>query len=248
MDNRDEESNKGVEDARLDVAVGAIALAAGFAAAPLGPGAVAVAGATAPAMKLSARLVKRARSRRKGRRAWALERAAEILDTGIDIFDERTAEDAVRLELLARVLEAAERTPLDQKVIALARVLADGFRDGGSGHEALVLAAALADLEAPHVIVLRHLAAYPLPPKELWKPEASEDPIGWEAWQLARAAPQVEDLLDGLLSVLSGHGLVRRLGDSTWAGLVAMTQYRVTPLGQRCLLLLGQEVSKPVAD
>ena len=51
--NHDEESTKGVKDACLDVGTGVVALSAGLAAPPLGPVAAAVAGASAPALKLS---------------------------------------------------------------------------------------------------------------------------------------------------------------------------------------------------
>lgn len=248
MGNRDEESKKGVKDARLDVGAGALALSAGLAFTPLGPVPAAIAGATAPALKLSYKLLSRARARREDRGARALEQAAKILDAGLDIFEERTAHDEARLELLARVLEAAERTPLERKVTALARVLAEGLGDGGSAHEGLILAAALADLEAPHVAVLHYLAVTPLPPEEL-RHGNGVDPRGWEAGQLARAAPQVADLLDGLLAVLSGHGLIRDQGGVTYPGAIGPAQWKATPLGLRCLLLLGEEIPEPaVAD
>lgn len=232
--------DKAVADARLDVSAGIAATAASLAMGA-GPVPATIIGATGPALKLAHRLLSRAQDRREDRAARALEQAAEILDVGIDIFDERVINHDDRLELLARVLEAAARTSLEEKVTALARVLAEGLRDGGSVDEAFVIAAALADLEAAHVIVLNHLAVKPLPPEELWD-KPGEPPRGWDRNQLADALPDVEAILDGVLAVLEGHGLVRLQTDSTWAGVLAIAQRAITPLGRRCLFLLGEDL------
>lgn len=95
--------------------------------------------------------------RRLSRGSRALEIAADELDVGLDLLCERATADDVRLELLARVLEAAGRTPLKEKIPALGLVLADGLREGGNVDEAFLLAAALDDLEAPHVRSVAHM-------------------------------------------------------------------------------------------
>ena len=232
--------DEAISEARQDVVSGAAATTAGIAVGA-NPILATVIGASGPALKLAHKLSSRALERRQDRAAQVLERAAEILDVGLDILEERAASYDDRLELLARVLEAAARTPLDEKVTALARVLAEGLRDGGSVDESVVIGAALADLEAAHVFVLRHLAVTPLPPEELQRPNHPE-PRGWEASQVRSAVPEVTQILDSLLAVLSGHGLIRDLGGVTYPGSVGPSVWKVTTLGRRCLLLLGEDV------
>ncbi len=63
------------------------------------------------------------------------------------------------------------RTPLEAKLRALGRVLADGVRqEDGKAGEATVLATALDDIEAPHIEVLRLLSEQPLPPPKRVRP------------------------------------------------------------------------------
>jgi hypothetical protein len=240
-----EDLNKAVADARLDVGTG---LAATTASLVMGAGPVpaTIIGGTGPALKLAYRVLSRARERREGRVARTMEHAAEILDVGLDIFEERATAYDDRLELLARVLEAAARTPLEAKVTALARVLAEGLREGGSTDEAIIFAAALENIEAAHVFLLHHLAIHPLPPNEL-RGKSEETQRGWDRAQLSEVIPELVPILDGLLAVLTGQGLIRTQADSTWAGVAAMAQYAITPLGRRCLLLLGEEIPEPNA-
>jgi hypothetical protein len=243
--NRDE-LKKAVADAQVDVMTGAAATTAGIAlgASPVVATAV---GASAPALKLTHRLYSRARQLREDRSARCLEQAARLLDVGLDIFEERATSHDARIELLARVLEAAARTPLEEKVTALARVLAEGLGEGGSVHEALVLAAALADIEVIHVFLLHHLAVNPLPPEQLRR-QSGETQRGWDRAQIVAVLPELESILDGLLAVVESHGLVRSQADSTWGGIAAMSQVAVTPLGRRCLFLLGEDVPEPQAE
>lgn len=178
-------------------------------------------------------------SRREDRAAQAVERAAAMLDVGLDIFEERASGYDDRLELLARVLEAAARTPLDEKITALARVLASGLEEGSDAAEAIVLVAALTDLEAPHIAVLEVMTRNAVPPESTWS--GRTEPRGWQANQIAEVVPRVAGIVDGLVAVLDGHGLIRNLNDGTWDGIASSSMFAVTPLGRRCLLLLGYE-------
>lgn len=243
--NRDE-LDKAVADARLDATTSAFATIAGIAlrADPVLATAV---GASAPVFKHTYRLLSLAWGRRADRAASCMEQAAEICDVGLDILEERVASHDDRVELLARVLEAAARTPLKKKVTALARVLADGLRDGGSVNEALVIAAALADVEAAHVRLLHYIAVNPFPPEELRR-QSKETQRGWDRTQIVAVLPELEPVLDGLLAVLDAQGLVRLQVDSTYAGVAAIAQFAVTPLGRRCLFLLGEDVQEPEAN
>jgi len=79
------------------------------------------------------------------RRRWvakagkALEIATGLLDPGVDILDERSRRYDERLELMARVIDAAARATLHEKIKALGHVLADGLNDDDHIDEALVL-------------------------------------------------------------------------------------------------------------
>ncbi len=136
---------------------------------------------------------------------------------------------------------------MKEKVTALARVLADGLHDGGSVDEALVIAAALADVEAAHVFLRHYIAVNPFPPEDLRR-QSEETQRGWDRTQIVVVLPELEPVLDGLLAVLDAQGLVRSQADSTWAGIAAMAQFAVTPLGRRCLFLLGEDVQEPEAN
>lgn len=67
----------------------------------------------------------------------------------------RVKTSPVRSELAQRVLEAASRTAtLEEKIDALGGVLAHGMGDDACLDEALLLVAALAECEKPHVRLL----------------------------------------------------------------------------------------------
>jgi hypothetical protein len=177
--------------------------------------------------------------RRGDRAARALEHAAAILDVGLDILVEQTTAHDARLELLAKVLEAAARTSMEDKIQILGQVLADGLRDDSHLDEARLLVSIVDDLEAPHVVVLKHIAEQPVPPKSMWTNEVG--PRGWERSHLELAVPEYDGILDGLLAALIRHGTLRTLGDATWDGTVNHYSHGITPLGKRCLLLFGYD-------
>ena len=85
---RRDELDKAISEARQDLAAGVAATTAGIAlgASPILATAI---GASGPALKLMHRLSSRAPERRQDRAARALEQAAQILDVGLDILEER---------------------------------------------------------------------------------------------------------------------------------------------------------------
>jgi hypothetical protein len=87
-----------------------------------GPAGAATGGALTPAMVTAWNVGGLALVHRLSRGSRALDVAADELDVGLDILTERATADEPRLELLARVLEAAGRTSLDKKIPALGRV------------------------------------------------------------------------------------------------------------------------------
>jgi hypothetical protein len=200
-----------------------------------------VAGGVAPvvisALVRATREVIRRRQNRAGR---LLVIAAETVG-GLEIFEERLYSHDERVELLGRVLEAAARTTtLEAKIRALSHVLVDGLEDDADMSEAFILAAALADVEEPHVEVLRYIDAQPVPPLEL-RPHEDLEPQGWEVDYLARALPEVAEILDGLVAVLTRHGLLKELGGVTYPSSVGPAMLTISRLGQRLVFLLGHE-------
>jgi hypothetical protein len=145
--------------------------------------------------------------------------------------------DEARLELTARVIEAAMHTTREDKIRALGRVLADGLRDGDVD-EARLLAAALALLEGPHVAVLAHLNAHPAPPAELIRPGV-ESSTGWRPDLLAQQLPQVSGVITAVLAVLAGQGLIVDARGTTWEDWDGRSVWQIAPLGRRCLFLLN---------
>ncbi len=202
-----------------------------------GPVSAVVAGGMVPVAVQAAAVVHRRWRDKAGR---ALQVAADALDAGLDIFDERLPGHDERVELLARVIEAAARSTLEAKVTALGRVLADGLREEGDTDEALLLAAALAAIEGPHVGVLAHLHAHPQIPAELVR-AGVESSIGWRPDQVAHELPQVGGVVEAVFAVLAGHGLIRDAGAINYPGTIGPSIWRIATLGRRCLFLLDTD-------
>jgi hypothetical protein len=176
-------------------------------------------------------------ARRRERQGWVLE-AADLLDPGVDVFEERWPDYDERVELLARVLEAAGRATFAAKIQALGRVLREGLSEDGDIGEATVLAAALAVVEPPHVPLLQYLDEHRNSPPPYEGASAGRPRSGWRIAELVEAQPwQSAFVMDALLAVLAGQGLVR---DSPGDSLEDMTveHWSITPMGRRCLLLL----------
>jgi len=91
-------------------------------------------------------------------------------------------------------------------------------------------------MEAPHVEVLNYIEAHTLPPVELYA--NSDEPRGWTTDQLAKARPKLARMVDGLIPVLSGHGLLKDMGGQIIPGGVGPDQWAITDLGRHCLDLL----------
>jgi hypothetical protein len=164
-----------------------------------------------------------------GRAARTITLAAEQVGSE-ELLEQRATTNAHRRELTARVLRAAARTPLEDKLPALATVLASGIDPDGRVDEALVLVDALDDLEAPHVQVLQFLT----------QDAPDEDParrgFGWLIEQAVDALPGYALVMPAILSTLARHGLGRELG--MYGGV---NRLAITDLGRRCLDLLSPQ-------
>jgi hypothetical protein len=236
---REEQADKGVVDAQLGLTAGALGASAAVALFGTGTVGAIVGGAAGPALVLGAKLYARRLVRQQQQIKEVVDVAATCLG-GLDILEERASRYDERLELLTRVLRAAGRSTLKAKVHALGRILADGVTDGQSIDEAFALAAALDDLEAVHVLVLKYLDENPSPPEELSRRERAESP-GWEARQLVEALPDAASMVEPVVSVLTRHGLLNAGGGVNYPGHVGPAVYRVAPLGARCLFLLHDD-------
>lgn len=196
-------------------------------------------------------------ARRLQRGSRAVEIAADELNVDPDELAALASANPQRLELLARVLEAAGHTTLEAKIPALGKVLADGLRPDGNVDEARLLANALHVIEEPHVQLL---AAIYGPPTDPAQPNrcvnAGSSPHG-----LLEELPGHQLMLRPLVQVLDAHGLVENIGEA--GGFVpipdspriaqarssrgtarrsAQPSWRVTTLGKRCLELLDHPV------
>ncbi|SDY53160.1 hypothetical protein SAMN05661080_03774 [Modestobacter sp. DSM 44400] len=164
---------------------------------------------------------------------------------GLSILDERSSDYDARLKLLNRILEAAARSTLREEIPALARVLVDGLQVEGDVGEALVLAAALDLLEEPHVVLLKHLRIHAKPPVEQVEVMIYAYLYGWQVEHVERVLPRFAGIADGLVAVLAGQGLLRDAGHINFPGAVGPAAWAITPLGERCLFLLGGGQSDP---
>lgn len=148
---------------------------------------------------------------------------------------EEITQDQAHLELLARVLEAGGRAVLPEKIEALGHVLAQGIQ-ADTVDEALFLAAALADLEAPHIQVLEQVQKY------AGTPQADVGAIGMTELRVIELMPTHRLVVPAVIRVLNLHGLIRDLtgGATTYGGMPA-PRFLTTELGDRCLHLLRNE-------
>jgi hypothetical protein len=225
--NRSEERLSVVAGAGTAGVVAELALGSG----PLGT----VAGGLMP---VAVQLTAAVRSRWIRRASQAVQVATDLLDPGVDILDERSPRFDERLELIARVIDAAARATLHEKIEALGRVLADGLNDDEHIDEALILASALAVLEAPHVAVLDRLDVQREPPAELIV-AGRDSTLGWRNEHLRHVLPGLSTILENVLAVLSAQGLIVDLRGETWSTAQGGPTWKITPLGRRCLFLLG---------
>jgi hypothetical protein len=173
------------------------------------------------------------------RRMW--HQIAQTLDVAIDDTEGGASElerlalaDLPSTELFRRVVAAAGRSTIEDKIPALGRVLANGLGDAGRVDKALFLAAALQEIEAAHVRVLATIAYEDPGPDEIGEPG-----LGWLDWQLENRFSQDLALLPAVVSALSRHALVRNLALGTWHSSQGQSKWVVSELGTECLDLLG---------
>lgn len=186
-----------------------------------------LAGPLTPALMIGWRVVRRADDQMWRQVSQAIYAAADQFDSPNELEHLATA-DPGRTELMRRVLQAAGRSTLDEKIVALGRVLASGLRDDAVVDDALFLAAALADLERPHVRVLAWLAL---------RPDESE---GLSLKAIDDAMPGYSAVLVPTLQTLQARGLILggRVGISAGGNDLSLLHWKITAMGSKCLDLL----------
>lgn len=142
-----------------------------------------------------------------------LEFAAE---TGVSIeeLEARISSSDKRAMFAGIALDAGTRTVDQDKIRALGRALAAGVSDDALVDPAMLIVLAVADLEPPHVKLLRQLAEDE-PPRvyaggrvRFVTPGGPFKPRDWERRSMIAASPELKPVLAPVLATLTRHALV----------------------------------------
>lgn len=126
-------------------------------------------------------------------------------------------------ELVNRAVEDAARTTWQEKLDALASVVAAAVEgDDTTVSTSLLLEAALSRLERPHALALRHIAT--------GGPSTRTE--------LAERWPGSTSVVEAILAVLASEGLIRNIAAGTYEGLEGQETWVLSELGEELLLLL----------
>lgn len=165
--------------------------------------------------------------------------AAQDRGVEVEVLAERVSHDERALSLTYRVLRAsAETVDAPQKLVALGRVLAYGLDDDARFDTAVLLSAALVDLERVHLRALGRFARaveHNDPPPPVTVADVDQAKV-------ERDLQQIEDYAGGsllarsFLAVATRHSLVTERVQSNYGGNVSY--YRVGELGLQLLDLL----------
>lgn len=222
-----------------------VAVAAGVAGLR-GPGATAVATSVSPlAVAGLSRITETIQSRR-------LEHATETLIDAADEFGVQTIEQFVEFieaavsdeehqELLARALTIAQDTAMRDKRRALGRVLASAASDTGTRvDEELLAIRILADLDEPHIRLLRLMST--TPPPDLADLLGDGNVDRWIPYMIGTVDSGLASTVLPLLRVLERHHLVCQIDEDIRAVGIE-DQYTITGNGEVFL----QRLAEPAA-
>lgn len=214
---------------------------AGLAAGYAGPLAGTVAAGAAPVVLAGMDWISATIGKRR------VDHATETLTDAAEEFGAETPEDFVEFvkqavsdeehqELLARALTIAQDTAMRDKRRALGRALASAASDTGTKvDEELLFIRVLADLDEPHIRLLRVMSTVPphLAQRDL---EARQ----WYPWSIAQADPGLADVVWSLFGPLERHGLAWSAGEYHVPGGAMEPQYDITQYGDWFLTRLAQ--------
>lgn len=214
----------------------------------LGPGAGAVAAGAVPLVLAGVDHISAVIGSRR------LEHGVETLLDGAEDFGAKTTEEFIAFieaavsdeehqALLARALTIAQDTAMRDKRRALGRALASAAGDTGTKvDEELLFVRVLADLDSPHIRVLRITSTIPphLDAIRQQMESIGRDPVRqWYPWSIGEADPGLADTAWALLDTLERHGLLWSSGDQlTQFG--HQPEYTITPYGEYFLYRLAE--------
>jgi hypothetical protein len=228
---------------RHELAIEVVVAVAAGAAGLRSPGAAAVATGLSPlAVAGLGRITEAVRARR-------LEHAAETVMDGAEAFGAETLEqfmdfieaavsDEEHQELLARALTIAQDTAMRDKRRALGRALASAASETGTRvDEELLFIRVLADLDEPHIRLLRLMSTSPRHLVSMGLPDVRQ----WYPWSIAEADPGLTDSTYALLLVLERHGLAFGTREAYHTPTGSMeNQYEISGYGDWFLTRLAE--------
>ena len=231
---------------RASELVSGVSAATGAAVA----GASAPAAATVGAFEVVAQLHTREHAARLQRAAAALSLTSELSGLTIEQVRDRVARSPHQLLLLSEVLQAAEATLLEDKARRLAQLLAAGLAQPDTVDVCRLHTSVLADLEGPHLLVMRLLTAVPVSIDDQdreW--ESSAQPAGWQRRHLGSEVPALGAAVDVVLATLVRHGLVLDLAAGTYGGGGhEVERFALTDMGREILHSLEDAIAATQPD
>lgn len=204
----------------------AFATLLGFVVLPAGP--FAVAAASAMLTPYTARLVELAAAEWHRKSELVAETALAASGLGEEEFCARLSGNPDLLALAQKILWAASVSGNEHKLRTLGQLFGGAVKDRGDRlDEAQILAAALADLEAPHVAVLDVLTG-PAPQHEamLERTGGATDPGWWLPAQVQANTAMDPEFVLACLNALTRHGLA-----TSATGLGGVPAFGLTKLG-----------------
>lgn len=200
------------------LAIRVVAAAMGGSAAMAGPEAAVAGAAITPILETGlAHIFDVVNERRYEQAAQTLTDAADDFGSQTDEefleFIEAAISDAEHQELLARALTIAQDTAMRDKRRALGRALASAASDTGTKvDEELLFIRVLADLDEPHIRLLRRMSTPPPSLDALNRQQRislGKPPIRqWHPLEIAELEPGLADVMWGLLPVLDRLRLI----------------------------------------
>ncbi|MFD2093660.1 hypothetical protein [Blastococcus deserti] len=192
-------------------------------------------GAMTPLAEVVVEKVVEARLKRQQR---MLEQAAEQVG-GVDRFAKLATADDGRLELTARSIEAARRTTREEKIRALARVLANGVDGHASIDYSQILAGAIDSIEGPHIQVLAMVRDHANTQGGDFPPPDRAMSMTLETGIIAARMKSDMAVVGSVLQALSRQNLIEPVqGGLTYEQWGGADRWAITQLGRQCLTLL----------
>jgi hypothetical protein len=201
-----------------------------------GPGGAIVGAAVEPVLQ---QIVLETLARRHQRAGRAIAAAAAGAGMTPEELLDRILGDERLLDLAAAAVAAASETMIEAKIRALGRALASGAlaTDDTVVDEQRFLVDTLADLEAPHVRVLNQLSIEHEGYGSPVGPDGRSRAYGWLLEDLSAGLPGLVPVLQSVLNVLAGRGLILDTAEGTYE---YQPRWVLTEFGKQCLVMLKE--------